>query len=121
MDPVKFYGKHKRVFVRNVPDVSDDSELSDEDDPIDETWKPDDSSTSSDGDEPNASDVDEGTQPSTWQPNEQRQQPWRVRPHKTNLQVTEEPVFSGAKPPVGPPKQPIAYFRDIMDRVVTCS
>ncbi len=40
MDVAKFYGRHRNTFVRNVPDDSDDSELSDEDDPIDETWRP---------------------------------------------------------------------------------
>ncbi len=48
------------------------------------------------------------------QPRTQRHHTWRVRsPHE---RPTDEPIFCGTRPAAsGPPRQPIAYFRDIMD------
>ena len=43
MDPAKFYGKRRAIQVRYIPDESDDSELSDEedyDDQDDDMWLP---------------------------------------------------------------------------------
>ncbi|XP_047139646.1 piggyBac transposable element-derived protein 2-like [Hydra vulgaris] len=114
MDPVMFYGKSKKnIIIRELPEDSEDSELSCEEDEVEEDHNLSSSDSSNSDDDGDA----EEDAPASSQPlaNSSRPHIWRERTDHAD-RSSDIPNFIGTERKPGLLREPIEYFREIFTK-----